>query len=52
VALRMFELRPKVVGPLLGYSSGHCLSVIVHRLQRRMDENPDFRERVEQVLTK
>ena len=37
VALRLFESRPGVVAPLLGFSSGHSLSVVVCRLQRRMD---------------
>lgn len=48
VALRLFELRPRVVAPLLGYASGHCLSNVVCRFQKRLDENPDLRRTLEQ----
>ena len=51
-ALRLFGLRPKVVAPLLGYSSGHCLSNVVSRLCQRSGQEPGLRALLERVLAK
>lgn len=51
-ALRRFGLKPRVAAPLLGFSSGHSLSVVVSRLEGRMEEDPSLRGLLDQVLTK
>ena len=51
-ALRRFGLQPRIIAPLLGYSSGHSLSVVVSRLESRMEGDPALRPLLEQVLTK
>jgi REP element-mobilizing transposase RayT len=51
-ALRLFGLRPKTVAPLLGYASGHTLSSVVHRLDRRKEEEPLLAAALQRLLIK
>jgi REP element-mobilizing transposase RayT len=52
VAHKAFGARPRVIARALGFSSGHCASSLIHRMNQLLETHRDLRATVEQVLIK
>jgi REP element-mobilizing transposase RayT len=52
VGIRAFGLRPRVLAQALGYASGRSVSANVVRMSRYLEEHPDLKASVEEVIAK
>lgn len=52
LAVRDFAIRPRVLADHFGFASGACVSALVSRMEKRLDERPALKGLLRRVLTK